>query len=254
MRDHEAALVGPAIQELLAALAPVWGPSEEIRWGLASDLAKEEWPGESCAVIAIEFLAEGLLGDILVAAPVSRFENRLVRPPAPEAAPAAGVDIEVAARFPMATIRLGDLRDLAPGDLLAWSGDAAPELTVEVSRKPKFTARAGTIRGRIAVELLKPCAPGLPPSRLERVACGAPPAGAPEVPVEVRAVLAERPMTLRDLGTLAPGAVFEFPGSTSRSAELRLGNRVIGRGVVLRTGDRFAVRIQPDIDSTRREG
>src|SRR5688572_30690001 len=147
LRAHEADVVTPAIASLLEALAPVWGPPAEVRWGLASELAKESWPGESCAIVALEFLAEGLLGDILLAAPASRFENKIERPPAPEAPSApAGVDIDVAARFPLASLRLGDLRALAPGDLLVWSGDAAPELTVEVSRRSKFAARPGTLR------------------------------------------------------------------------------------------------------------
>ena len=251
LRDLEADLLTPAMEDLLRALAPAWtaAPAEEVRWGAPSALAREPWPEGTCVLLGIEILSEGLLGDILIALPASRFAAATARPPATEPDPHRGTDIEIAARFPLALLRLGDLRALAAGDLLVWRGDPAPEVIVEVSRRAKFSGRPGSLEGNAAVEILKPAGHEPSPASLVRVPGGARSRGAPEVPVEVRAILAERTMTLRDLGALRPGARIEFPRAADAPVELRLGRWTVGRGPVIRAGDRLAVRIEMDLDS-----
>ena len=254
LRDLEAELLTPAIEALLQALAPAWtpAPAAAVRWGAPSALAREPWPEDSCVLLGIEILSEGLLGDILLALPASRFAASTARPAAAEPDPRRGVDIEMAARFPLALVRMGDLRELAAGDLLVWSADPAPEITVEVSRRAKFAGRPGSLNGNAAVEILKAAGHEPSPASLVRVPGGARSKGVPEVPVEVRAILAERMMTLRDLGALRPGARIEFPRSADAPVELRLGRWTLGRGPVLRAGDRLAVRIEMDLESGRR--
>ena len=253
LRDLEAELLSPVLAGLLEALAPAWAltPASPIRWATASDFAREPWPEGSCAVIGLEIMSEGLLGDILLGIPVSRFEPLVARPVAADPGQPAGVDIEVAARFPIATLRLGDLRDLAPGDLLVWGGDAAPEMTVEVSKKPRFSGRPGSLAGKAAVEVLRPAGREPAPAMITRQAGGGESTGAPDVPVEVRVVLAERAISLRDLGGLRPGGRIEFPRAWDAPVDLRLGDRVVARGTVVRSGDRLAVRVETDIESGR---
>jgi flagellar motor switch protein FliM len=251
LRDLEAELLTPAMTALLEALAPAWSPAPPapLRWGPASAFARESWPDGSCVLLGIEILSEGLLGDILVALPAAWFD--MARPAAPEVK-AHGVDIEIAARFPLASLRLGDLRELAPGDLLVWSGDSAPELTVEVSRKPQFVGRPGSLGGKAAVEILKPAGHEASPAALIRISGGVPSSGVPEVPVEVRAVLAERMMSLGDLAALRPGVRIEFPRPADAPVELRLGRWIVGRGPVIRSGDRLALKVE-SLDSGRRK-
>lgn len=254
LRDLEAELIAPAIAALLETLSAAWSsaPAIAVRWGSASDLDREPWPEGSYVVLSIEIMSEGLLGDVVVGIPVERFERAVVRPPAAESGPPPGVEIEVAARFPLALLRLGDLRDLAPGDLLVWSGDPAPELTVEVSKRARFAARPGSLSGKAAVEVLRPAGREPMPSLLVRRPGGRVSPGAPDVPVEIRAVLAERSLSLKDLGGLRPGARIEFPKLVGGKAELRLGRRLVARGPIVRSGDRLAVRIETELDSGRR--
>lgn len=251
LRNLEAELLTPAIAEIFGLLRTAWGDPAPatLRWGLASELAREPWPEGSCALIAIEILAEGLLGDLLFAVPVARFEPVVARPPAADPAPVPGVEIEVAARFPLGALRLGDLRELAPGDLLVWSGDGAAELTLDVSKRPRFAGRPGMISGRAAIEVLRPASHDPAPSPLVRIPGGGISSGVPEVPIEIRAILAERMISLQDLGALRPGARIEFPRPADAPVELRMGRRVVARGPVVRSGDRLAVKVETNRES-----
>jgi flagellar motor switch protein FliM len=155
------------------------------------------------------------------------------------------VDIEAAARFPLGSLRLDDLRNLAPGDLLVWGGAGSPPVTVEISKRAKFAGRPGTLKGTVAVEVTGPAAPEPSPVQITRLSGGGAPAAMPDVPLEVRAVLAERAITLSDLGALRPGARIEFPGE-GVLAGLRLGRRTVAQGRVVRRGDRLAIEIDGD--------
>ena len=248
LRDLEAEVLSPAIATLLEVLSAAWTPAPEsaVRWGTAAAAPR----AVADPARRLRNLSEGVLGDIVIAVPLARLASPARREGAD--APVPGVDIEVAARFPLGILRLGDLHELAPGDLLVWNGDPVPVVTVEVSKRPRFAGRPGTLSGMAAVELLKPSGIEPSPVHLERVSGGGVSSGAPEVPVEVRAVLAERAISLRDLGALRPGALLDFPRPVDAPAELRLGRRVIARGPAVRVGDRLAIRVEMDLDKTGR--
>jgi flagellar motor switch protein FliM len=247
LRDLEVELLTPTITALLEALAPAWSvaPLAAVQWAPVSGFMHESWPEGSCAVIGVEVLSEGLLGDVVLALSSARFDPVIARPAASDAGAAPGVDIEAAARFPLGSLRLGDVRELAPGDLLVWGGSGAPAVTVEISKRPKFTGRPGSLHGKAAVEVIGPADQEPGPVSITRVSGGGRPAGAPDVPVEVRAVLAERSISLASLGSLRPGALIEFPGGGG-PADLRLGRRIVARGRVVRQGDRLALEIDAD--------
>jgi flagellar motor switch protein FliM len=246
LRDLEAELISPVLVGLLDALAPVWAPEPPapLKWALRETLYREAWPEGSMAVVGVEILSEGLMGDVWVAVPVGRFEPMVGRVRPADSNPSPGVDIEVSARFPLGTLRLADLRGLATGDLLVWGGDPVPGITLEVGRTPRFAGRPGVLKGRLAVEVLRPAGPEPAPAPLERRSGGAAPAGTPEVPVEIRAVLAERSIGLGALAGLRPGVVIEFARSADEPVELRLGNRTVAQGSAVRVGDRLAVRVE----------
>ena len=246
LRPLEAEILAPVAAAILAEMLP---PAADVHWAPASVLAAESWPDGPCVALSVEIMAEGILGDLVIVAPASTFEPQAAPPPAP-ATP--GVGIEIAARFPLGRIRLADVRSLAPGDLLSWGGDPAPGLTIEVSKKPRFAARPGSLGGRIAAEILKESAAEPAPSRVVRTPGGGESNGVPDVPVEAHAVLAEKTMSLRDLGALRPGALIEFPRAAAGSVELRLGRRTVARGRAVRSGDCLAVQIQPTVDSGRK--
>jgi flagellar motor switch protein FliM len=159
------------------------------------------------------------------------------------------VNIEIAARFPPGALRLADLRGLAVGDLLVWPGDGAPGLIVDVSKRPKFAGRPGTISGNAAVELMRVAGQEPAPVRLTRISGGNVSTGVAEVPLEIRAVLAERLLSLQELGELRPGVRIEFPRAADAPVELRLGRRGVARGPLVRAGDRLSVRVESHRDS-----
>jgi flagellar motor switch/type III secretory pathway protein FliN len=249
LRPLEAEILSPVAAAILESLLP---PAGDVRWASASALAGQPWPEGPFVLLSVEILSEGVLGDVVIAAPAARFEPEAARPAAPEIPAAPGVGIEIAARFPLGRIRLGDVRSLAPGDLLSWGGDPAPELTIEVSGKARFKARPGSLGGKLAAEILKESGAEAAPSKIVLTPGGGTSTGVPDVPVEARAVLAERPISLRDLGALRPGALLEFPTGIPGTVELRLGRRTVARGRAVRAGDRLAVQIQPSVDSGRK--
>lgn len=64
----------------------------------------------------------------------------------------------VTAYLGSATIRLGELRDLAPGDLIPLRKLADAEVIVQVAGRNKFAARPGQLRGKRAVCLTRAAA------------------------------------------------------------------------------------------------
>lgn len=246
LRDLEAELISPVLAGFLEALAPVWAPASPapLKWAPREDLHRDAWPEGSMAVVGVEILSEGLMGDVWIAVPVGRFEPMVGRVRPAEVNPSPGVDIEVSARFPLATLRLADLRGLAKGDLLVWGGDPTPGITLDVGRSPRFSGRPGILNGRLAVEVTRAAGNEPAPAPLERRSGGGEPAGTPEVPVEIRAVLADRTIGLGALAGLRPGAVIEFGRSADEPVELRLGSRTVARGSAVRVGDRLAVRVE----------
>lgn len=64
--------------------------------------------------------------------------------------------------------------------------------------------------------------------------------------LDVKVVLAEKEITIDELGRLAPGATIRFPAAAVRTAEIRAGGATLARGAVGRAGDIIAVRLYGD--------
>lgn len=62
-----------------------------------------------------------------------------------------------------------------------------------------------------------------------------------EVPLVVR--LGERNMSVREVTALVPGAIIELPKSAESELELLVNNRVIARGLAVKVGENFGIRI-----------
>lgn len=68
--------------------------------------------------------------------------------------------------------------------------------------------------------------------------------------VDLRAVLADRVMTLRELGKLAPGATVTFARAGEARVELRAGSRPVARGRVGRLGDIVAIKLDATMSAS----
>ena len=62
-----------------------------------------------------------------------------------------------------------------------------------------------------------------------------------DVPVIVK--LADKELSLGDIIDLSPGSIVEFARSADTSLELLVNNKVIGRGVAVKVGEKFGLRI-----------
>lgn len=245
LRPLESDLLAPWVGRLLGALSAAWAPAPEapICWGLKSLLAGECLPEGPLVAVRLEILSEGILGEMAVAVPVARCDADRGRAPG-DSAPALGIDIEAAVRFPFGIIRLRDVERIAPGDLLVWTGAPSPPVIVEVGGIARYAGRPGTLGDRLAVEVLRAAGPEPDPAPVGRRAGGEASPGAPvEVPIELRAVAAARAISLRELSELRPGAVLPFGRSVDAPVEIRLRDRPVARGRAVRIGDQLGVRI-----------
>jgi flagellar motor switch protein FliN/FliY len=62
-----------------------------------------------------------------------------------------------------------------------------------------------------------------------------------EIPLIVR--LAERPIALADVLSLAPGAILELPKTSEEELDVLVNNRLIGRGHAVKIGENFGIGI-----------
>jgi flagellar motor switch protein FliN len=62
-----------------------------------------------------------------------------------------------------------------------------------------------------------------------------------EVPLSVQ--IASRPMRVREISSLAPGAIIELPKLADEQLDVVIGNRPIGMGTAVKVGENFGVRI-----------
>ena len=62
-----------------------------------------------------------------------------------------------------------------------------------------------------------------------------------EVPVIVQ--LGERPMSLREVLTLVPGAIVEIPKLADDELDLMINNRRVGVGTAVKVGENFGIKI-----------
>jgi flagellar motor switch protein FliN/FliY len=63
------------------------------------------------------------------------------------------------------------------------------------------------------------------------------------LPLTATAVLAEKTVRLRDVLSLRPGEVMEFPRRVEEPLELRISGQPVAEGSAVKIGDRFGVRI-----------
>jgi flagellar motor switch protein FliN/FliY len=62
-----------------------------------------------------------------------------------------------------------------------------------------------------------------------------------EVPVIVQ--IAERRLRLKEVTNLAPGSIVELPKRADEQLEILVNNKVIGRGVAVKVGENFGIRV-----------
>jgi flagellar motor switch protein FliN/FliY len=63
------------------------------------------------------------------------------------------------------------------------------------------------------------------------------------LPLAATAVLAEKTVRLREVLSLRPGEVMEFPRRAEDPLELRISGRIVAEGAAVKIGDRFGLRI-----------
>lgn len=170
----------------------------------------------------------------------------------------AGGRLKVEVSLPPAPIRLRDMREWRPGDVLVTRHSQGAPVVVSVEGRPKFVGRLGRLRDRRAVRIEgRAESEGGAPEPLAVLrgpgegAVPAPPSAVPSgllesllrLPLTASAVLAERRMRWRDVLALAPGAVIEFGQRADALAELRVAGRPVAQGQPVRIGERFGLRI-----------
>ncbi|MBX3388899.1 MAG: FliM/FliN family flagellar motor switch protein [Phycisphaeraceae bacterium] len=62
-----------------------------------------------------------------------------------------------------------------------------------------------------------------------------------EVPLVVR--LGERPLKVEEIVSLVPGAIIELPKNADAELDLLVNNKRVGRGVAVKVGENFGLRI-----------
>lgn len=258
LRETEWRLLAGWIDRVVALLDRHWETAGASRaaWRRPDPALARAFPdGEPFVVFTFDARTDGLAGTLIVAAPAARIERllerrgtRALRVGAP-GVPEAGLD--VAARWPAGTMTLGQLRALAPGDLLVTRVPSDSPLTLDIAGKPRFDGRPGLHGERAAVEILGPAAPASSGALSVRPG-GRPSAGAPAasaMALDLRAVIARRPIRLEDLSALKPGTVLPMGRSVTEPLMLEAGPVALGEGFAARVGDRFAVLL----DRVRRQ-
>lgn len=62
-----------------------------------------------------------------------------------------------------------------------------------------------------------------------------------EVPLVVR--LGERPLNVDEVVSLVPGAIIELPKAADAELDLLVNNKQVGRGIAVKVGENFGLRI-----------
>jgi flagellar motor switch protein FliM len=235
--------------------------------------------GEAAVSVVLEVVIGDQRGCLNLGFSLRALEGRLVErpsawPPGPRAADPQGgaalserlapAAVRLEASLPVEDVRLREIRELRPGDLLVTHHPHRAPVVVSVEGRPKFEARLGRLKDRKAVHVVGPVSPGESGAAARPVleirgapgpsaAGGARPEGsAPaaelvghllRLSLVASAVLAEKPMRLRDVLALRPGSLIEFPRRAEDPLELRAAGRAVAEGSVVRVGDRFGLRL-----------
>lgn len=161
------ALVGPCLDRICESLADV----VKLKWSLTNRFCNPSMaqilPSQD-VVLSIYFQAAGdfLLGDLRLMIPFVCFEpllDRFGRDSVSRLDPGAMRDklgatirdmpIDLAVQLGGSSIRLRQLLDLQPGDVIPLAARVGQPATVPVMGKPKFTAHIGRIGNRFGVQV-----------------------------------------------------------------------------------------------------
>jgi flagellar motor switch protein FliM len=250
-----------AVARVLGLAADTWGGGARVEaQRKESDPAVLPLPDPNDAAVSVAF--EVVLGEqrggLELAFPVRAVERSLGRPAADPSAREGKealsgrifpAQVKLTADLPPDHLRLGGLRRLHPGDLLRTGRGADEPVVLSVEGRTKFAGRLGRLKERKAVQVTGTCRPA-PPGAAELRGAegerGADPAVLAQVlslALPASVVLAEKPSRMREVADLRPGDLIRFERRADGPLELRVARRPVGRGVVVRVGDRFGLRI-----------
>ena len=169
-------------------------------------------------------------------------------------------ELQLSVHLPIESMRVRELQDMKPGDLILSHHPEAAAVLVSVEGRPKFVARLGSLGDRKAIKIIS----GLDPLRESTVlkpraamdvrrsgAKGRAEASGPEgavdgvldVPLGVSVALAEKTMRVRDVLALKTGEVIEFDTRLDEALVLRVGDRLIATGSVVKIGDKYGLQV-----------
>jgi len=245
-------------------------------------------PNEAAVSVVLEIVVGDQRGCLNLAFPVVAVESQLDRlfPTATgpakrrEAAPGqegaisrrlSDAEVRVGAELQQETMRLSDLEALRQGDLVVTCHPASAPVFLRVEGHAKFLVRMGSLKDHKAVRIASalgggadlPSSPPRPPLEVlkaEPAGGDVAPVPAPpgfvenllHLPIAASAVLAEKSMRLKEVLALRSGEILEFPRRADEPLDLRAARRVLARGVAVRVGERFGLRLTSILDPRER--
>jgi flagellar motor switch protein FliM len=275
------------VSRVMDLLREAWSPAGSVTFRVLrreSDPSKLQLPNPNEAAVSavLEIAVGDQRGCLDLAFPVVAVEGHLDRlspgaaiggkrkesGPAQEGAISrrlAPAEVRLSAELQPEAMRLKDVEGLRRGDILVTFHPTSAPVVVSVEGRPKFQARLGSLKEHKAAKVTavlgggREAPPAPPRSALEvRKAEGY--QGVPEpsppgfvenllrLPLSAAAVLAEKPMRLKDVLALRPGEIVEFPRRSDEPLELRAARRTLAHGVAVRVGDRFGLRLVSILD------
>ena len=228
-------------------------------------------PNESVVSVTMEVSIGEQKGMMNLCIPVAAIEGHLERitsqawlssrqeaPPVPEAVITrrlARADVRVSAHLPVEGISLRELEEVRPGDLLLTSHPSSAPLLVSLEGMPKFLAAVGRDKDHVAFRVVgRTDEPGPVPGARASVRRGvdAPAAGAEpslreallRVPLPASVILAEKTARIRDVLSLGPGRILEFPKRADEPLVLVVGGRPLAEGTAVKIGERFGLQLE----------
>lgn len=159
------------------------------------------------------------------------------------------IALRVAVEQDAATLRLADLRSLAPGDAILATPGTCARLVVEDALAAELRREAGALRLAGPFRRIAPPAPhheGIPMTDTPDQTPPAPLEAATLDDVELRVSFraGEALMELSRLRALVPGAIVELPEPADGTVQIVVNGRVVGTGELIDLAGRRAVEIR----------
>lgn len=176
----------------------------------------------------------------------------------------APAELTVAAHLTIESLRMSDLHQLRPGDVLATRHPQNAPILISVEGRPKFIASLGRSRDKCAFKVTGPIERSkeqivLQPKERIRVIKGetGPEAPAPRpsvehilsIPVSGTVVLAEKNVPLRSVLSLRPGDILEFTKGVDDPLDYEISGRKIARGTAVKMGEKFGMQVTEILDA-----